>query len=173
MATSQGGLSIMSGEGKEPAAEQPALVIPGAGSGSAVAASSEVDAAPAAPAPEAEAPPPPRLKVERVDNVMGSQAGAGSSDFHIYRRHAKTEMRRQERMEADDQKKERDEDHARRVETKRKECDARTAKNAAKRRKKKDAKAKRDAIQKGAGGHAFEDDGSFMAKAKSLAEAKE
>ena len=41
------------------------------------------------------------------------------------------------------------------------------------RRKKKDAKAKRDAIQKGAGGHAFEDDGSFMAKAKALAEAKE
>ena len=48
------------------------------------------------------------------------------------------------------------------------------AKNAAKRRKKKEAKAKRDAIAKGTGGtHAFEDDGSFMAKAKALVKEKE
>ena len=60
------------------------------------------------------------------------------------------------------------------MEAKRKECEARTAKNAAKRRKKKEAKAKRDAIAKGTGGtHAFEDDGSFMAKAKALVKEKE
>ncbi|KAH8064739.1 hypothetical protein JL722_1619 [Aureococcus anophagefferens] len=69
------------------------------------------DAAPAAAAP-AEDPdkldpnPPvldkfgnPRIKTERVENVMGSQAGAGSGDFHMYRHHRRTEMLRVERME--------------------------------------------------------------------------
>ena len=80
----------------------------------------------------------------------------------------------QEPLDADDEKQRRDREHAERVEAKRKECEARTAKNAAKRRKKKEAKQKRDAIAKGTGGtHAFEDDGSFMAKAKALVKEKE
>jgi len=172
MATSQGGLRIMAGAGakKDPATEAVA-VVPGGDVKEAVAASAEVDTQ-AAPA-EADAPPP-RLRTERVDNVMGSQAGAGSSDFHIYRRHRRTEQKRQEQLDADDEKQRRDREHAERVEAKRKECEARTAKNAAKRRKKKEAKAKRDAIAKGTGGtHSFEDEGSFMAKAKALVKEKE
>ena len=48
------------------------------------------------------------------------------------------------------------------------------ASKRAKRRKKKEAKAKRDAIAKGTGGtHSFEDDGSFLAKAKALVKEKE
>ena len=171
MATSQGGLRIMAGAGakKDPATEAVA-VVPGGDVKEAVAASAEV--APTA-ATDGDAPPP-RLRTERVDNVMGSQAGAGSSDFHIYRRHRRTEQKRQEQLDADDEKQRRDREHAERVEAKRKECDARTAKNAAKRRKKKEAKAKRDAIAKGTGGtHSFEDDGSFLAKAKALVKEKE
>ena len=174
MATSQGGLRIMAGAGakKDPATEAVA-VVPGGDVKETVAASAEVDPSAAAPAAEGDAPPP-RLRTERVDNVMGSQAGAGSSDFHIYRRHRRTEQKRQEQLDADDEKQRRDREHAERVEAKRKECEARTAKNAAKRRKKKEAKAKRDAIAKGTGGtHAFEDDGSFMAKAKALVKEKE
>ena len=172
MATSQGGLRIMAAAGakKDPATEAVA-VVPGGDVKEAVAASAEV--APAT-ASEGDAPPP-RLRTERVDNVMGSQAGAGSSDFHIYRRHRRTEQKRQEQLDADDEKQRRDREHAERVEAKRKECEARTAKNAAKRRKKKEAKAKRDAIAKGTGGssHNFEDDGSFLAKAKALMKEKE
>ena len=174
MATSQGGLRIMAGAGakKDPATEAVA-VVPGGDVKEAVAASAEVDPAAPATASEGDAPPP-RLRTERVDNVMGSQAGAGSSDFHIYRRHRRTEQKRQEQLDADDEKQRRDREHAERVEAKRKECEARTAKNAAKRRKKKDAKAKRDAIAKGTGGtHSFEDDGSFLAKAKALVKEKE
>ena len=175
MATSQGGLRIMAGAGakKDPATEAVA-VVPGGDVKEAVAASAEIDPSAAATASEGDAPPP-RLRTERVDNVMGSQAGAGSSDFHIYRRHRRTEQKRQEQLDADDEKQRRDREHAERVEAKRKECEARTAKNAAKRRKKKEAKAKRDAIAKGTGGasHAFEDDGSFMAKAKALVKEKE
>ena len=175
MATSQGGLRIMAGAGakKDPATEAVA-VVPGGDVKEAVAASAEVD--PAAPTATTDGDaPPPRLRTERVDNVMGSQAGAGSSDFHIYRRHRRTEQKRQEQLDADDEKQRRDREHAERVEAKRKECEARTAKNAAKRRKKKEAKAKRDAIAKGTGGssHAFEDDGSFMARAKALVKEKE
>ena len=174
MATSQGGLRIMAGAGakKDPATE--AVVVPGGDVKEAVAASAEVDTAAPATASEGDAPPP-RLRTERVDNVMGSQAGAGSSDFHIYRRHRRTEQKRQEQLDADDEKQRRDREHAERVEAKRKECEARTAKNAAKRRKKKEAKAKRDAIAKGTGGssHNFEDDCSFLAKAKALVKEKE
>ena len=161
----------MAGAGakKDPATEAVA-VVPGGDVKEAVAASAEV-----APAEASEGDaPPPRLRTERVDNVMGSQAGAGSSDFHIYRRHRRTEQKRQEQLDADDEKQRRDREHAERVEAKRKECEARTAKNAAKRRKKKEAKAKRDAIAKGTGGtHAWEDDGSFLAKAKALVKEKE
>ncbi len=72
MATSQGGLRIMAGAGakKDPATE--AAIVPGGDVKEAVAASAEV-----APAEASEGDaPPPRLRTERVDPDMGSQAGA-------------------------------------------------------------------------------------------------
>ena len=118
----------------------------------------------------------PRIRTEKVDNVMGSQAGAGSGDFHMYRHHRRTEMLRVERMEGQAAVDEAEESHARRVEHKRKECEERTARNAEKRRKKKEAKAKRDAIAKGTGQApsevAFKDDGSFLERARAQIEAQ-
>ena len=174
MATSQGGLRIMAGAGaKKEQATEAVAVVPGGDAKEAVAASAEVDPAAPTAATDGDAPPP-RLRTERVDNVMGSQAGAGSSDFHIYRRHRRTEQKRQEQLDADDEKQRRDREHAERVEAKRKECEDRTARNAAKRRKKKENKAKRDAVYQGTGGAApLPSDGSFLARAKAQLAAEE
>ena len=108
-----------------------------------------------------------RIKVDKIDNVMGSQAGAGSGDFHMYRGHRRTEMLRVERMDRAAAVDDLEEAHEARVAAKRKECEDRTARNAEKRRKKKATKAKRDAVHAGTGGSAaFQDDGSFMEKAR-------
>ena len=105
---------------------------------------------------------------------MGSQAGAGSGDFHMYRHHRRTEMLRVERMERQAGVDDEDDAHAARVEAKRKECEDRTARNAAKRRKKKENKAKRDAVYQGTGGAAaLPSDGSFLARAKAQLAAEE
>ena len=145
MATSQGGLRIMAGAGakKDPATEAVA-VVPGGDVKEAVAASAEVDPSAAAPASEGDAPPP-RLRTERVDNVMGSQAGAGSliststggTPLGIKTPGAARRRRREARREIESTR------SASRL--KRRNARARTAKNAAKRRKKK-KKGQRDAI---------------------------
>ena len=116
----------------------------------------------------------PRVKIDKVDNVMGSQAGAGSGDFHMYRGHRRTEMLRVERMDKNAAVDAADDEHAARVAAKRKECEDRTARNAAKRRKKKENKAKRDAVHQGTGGAApLPSDGSFLARAKAQLAAEE
>mmetsp|Transcript_5409 Transcript_5409/g.16759 ORF Transcript_5409/g.16759 Transcript_5409/m.16759 type:complete len:169 (+) Transcript_5409:1046-1552(+) len=157
MATSEGGLRIPNIPTKATEAIGEAI-------------QAEVAAAPP-PADPADDTGAGRVRTERIENVMGSQAGAGSSDFHIYRRHRRTEANRLDRMDREWEAQTADEEHAARVDAKKRECEERTAKNAAKRRKKKEAKAKRDAIHKGTGGAgpAFEDDGSFLERAKAMA----
>lgn len=75
--------------------------------------------------------------VERVNNVMGSTAGAGSGDFHHYRHTRRREMMRMENMEKDATEDQAEEDFAARVEAKRKECQERTRRNAEKRKRKR------------------------------------
>ena len=106
-----------------------------------------------------------RTRAGDVRDLLGAKGLGDGGEIAAYAK---------EQLDADDAKQRRDREHAERVEAKRKECEARTAKNAAKRRKKKEAKLKRDAIAKGTGGtHSFEDDGSFLAKAKALVKEKE
>ena len=101
------------------------------------------------------------LGTERVQNAMGSQAGAGSCDFHLYRAARRTEMMRVEKIQAQAQKDSLDDDFQKRMAQRTKECDDRTKKNAEKRKRKREAKK----IKKN---NAFPDDGSFLEKAKLL-----
>jgi len=81
------------------------------------------------------APPPPRP--EKVDNVSGSSAGAGSCDFHVYRAARNREIVRLEQLESTRAQEAERAEFAARVEENRKEADARTRKNAEKRNKRK------------------------------------
>eukprot|EP00919_Chromeraceae_sp_WS-2016_P055801 GHVR01132519.1.p1 GENE.GHVR01132519.1~~GHVR01132519.1.p1 ORF type:complete len:132 (+),score=43.04 GHVR01132519.1:110-505(+) len=78
--------------------------------------------------------------IERVNNVWGSCAGAGSDFFHLYNNTRRNEMERLKKMDEDwEVKVEADEFETRRLQ--RKELvDNKTLKNSLKRKKKKEAK---------------------------------
>jgi len=107
--------------------------------------------------------------VERVMNVMGSCAGAGSGDFHTYRHTRRTELTRLERIEQSAKEEELDAEFDRRVAEKRRECEERTKRNAEKRRRKKD----RAKLRESAPPPPVANDGSFLAKALAAAAAAE
>ena len=83
----------------------------------------------------------------KVDNVMGSTAGAGSGDFHVYRAFRRREMLRVERMEKDAELEEANDEFEAARDGKRKACEERLSKNAAKRKRRREK-------QKAAGGAA-------------------
>ncbi|KAJ1461934.1 hypothetical protein M885DRAFT_505949 [Pelagophyceae sp. CCMP2097] len=116
-----------------------------------------------------------RVEKQKVNNVMGSTAGAGSGDFHMYRHSRRTEMLRVEGMERSAEQEALDDAFDERVSSKRKECEDRTAKNAEKRRKKKEASKKAAAVDKTLLPDAvpISNDGSFLEQAKRLVEAQQ
>ncbi|CAM9183689.1 unnamed protein product [Choristocarpus tenellus] len=81
-----------------------------------------------------------KLQVDKTENVMGSCAGAGSGEFHMYRAHRRREMHRMAALEE-----ELAQDEARAnleaVAAKgREECEERTRKKAEKRKRRKEKK---------------------------------
>ncbi|XP_013145223.1 PREDICTED: PRKR-interacting protein 1 homolog [Papilio polytes] len=87
-------------------------------------------------------PEPPRQKTlapppDFVRNVMGSSAGAGSGEFHVYRHLRRKEYARQKFIQEKSEKEKLDDEYHRKIEENRKAAEDKTAKKRAKRLKKK------------------------------------
>ncbi|CAH2096101.1 unnamed protein product [Euphydryas editha] len=78
-------------------------------------------------------PPPPDF----VRNVMGSSAGAGSGEFHVYRHLRRKEYARQKFIQEKSEKEKLDEEYQRKIEENKRIAEEKTAKKRAKRLKKK------------------------------------
>ncbi|KAJ1519999.1 hypothetical protein ONE63_004230 [Megalurothrips usitatus] len=74
---------------------------------------------------------------EFVRNVMGSSAGAGSGEFHVYRHLRRKEYARQKFIQERAEKDSLSDDYHRRIEENRRKAEEETAKKRAKRLKKK------------------------------------
>ncbi|GLD91681.1 hypothetical protein PINS_up000214 [Pythium insidiosum] len=84
-----------------------------------------------------------KFHFNRVDNVSGSSAGAGSGEFHMYRAARRREMERVERMEKEYAARKAQEDFEAKRLQKKQEFEARANKRADKRRRRKErAKAR-------------------------------
>lgn len=103
----------------------------------------------------------PRAPAEFVRDVMGSSAGAGSGEFHVYRGYRRRENARQAYIQVKGEKDELDRTYHEKLEENQKLADKKTAKKRAKRlkqkqnllaKKKKKEKAAEKAKRKGEGG---------------------
>jgi len=82
----------------------------------------------------------PNKAAEFVYNVMGSSAGAGSGEFHVYRQIRRKEYARQKVMDERKSKEDLNEAYHAKLEENEREAEERTAKKRAKRQKKKEKK---------------------------------
>ncbi len=99
-------------------------------------------------------PPPPDF----VRNVMGSSAGAGSGEFHVYRHLRRKEYARQKYIQESAKLDAEDVEFQRRIEQHKEEADQKTAKKRAKRLKKKmKAKQKKNGSKSANGGNSKSD----------------
>ncbi|KAG8183723.1 hypothetical protein JTE90_002788 [Oedothorax gibbosus] len=85
---------------------------------------------------------------EFVRNVMGSSAGAGSGEFHVYRHLRRKEYTRQKMIDEKAELEKLDEEYSRKIDENKKKMEERTAKKRAKRLKQK-ARLKRLKALKG------------------------
>mmetsp|Transcript_10696 Transcript_10696/g.12257 ORF Transcript_10696/g.12257 Transcript_10696/m.12257 type:complete len:147 (-) Transcript_10696:1487-1927(-) len=77
------------------------------------------------------------VKVDKIENIHGSTAGASSSSFHIFRKHRRTEMFRLAEMDREHETKLLNEALANKRKQNEVEANRKTNKNAEKRRRKK------------------------------------
>ncbi|XP_004448357.2 PRKR-interacting protein 1 [Dasypus novemcinctus] len=82
----------------------------------------------------------PRPPPEFVRDVMGSSAGAGSGEFHVYRHLRRREYQRQDYMDAMSEKQKLDADFQKRLERNKVAAEEQTAKRRKKRQKLKEKK---------------------------------
>ncbi|CAM4535828.1 unnamed protein product [Leuciscus chuanchicus] len=93
-----------------------------------------------APIPERPKDWNPRAPPEFVRDVMGSSAGAGSGEFHVYRHLRRREYQRQDFLERISEKQKMDEDYIAKVKENQEAAVERTAKRRKKREKLKQKK---------------------------------
>ena len=79
------------------------------------------------------------VKVEKITNVHGSTAGAGSGDFHMYRALRRKEMKRQVLMQVEDRREKREIEKQNRLD----EIEDKEQQRRDRRRSKKDKKVER------------------------------
>ncbi|XP_077167614.1 PRKR-interacting protein 1 [Paroedura picta] len=82
----------------------------------------------------------PRPPPEFVRDVMGSSAGAGSGEFHVYRHLRRREYQRQDFMDAMAEKQKLDEEYQKKLEKNKMVAEEQTAKRRRKRQKLKEKK---------------------------------
>lgn len=82
----------------------------------------------------------PRAPPEFVRDVMGSSAGAGSGEFHVYRHLRRREYQRQDFLDKMSERQNKEQDYLDKVEQNKVEADERTAKRRKKRDKLKQKK---------------------------------
>jgi len=92
--------------------------------------------------PEQRAQKDPNKAPEFVYNVMGSSAGAGSGEFHVYRQIRRKEFARQKILNEQNSKDELNEEYHAKLAENERIAEERTAKKRAKRQKKRDNKKK-------------------------------
>ncbi|XP_029966232.1 PRKR-interacting protein 1 homolog [Salarias fasciatus] len=94
----------------------------------------------AAPIPDRPKEWNPRAPPEFVRDVMGSSAGAGSGEFHVYRHLRRREYQRQDFLDKMSEKQDRDQRYLHKVEENKQAAEERTAKRRKKREKLKQKK---------------------------------
>lgn len=82
----------------------------------------------------------PRAPPEFVRDVMGSSAGAGSGEFHVYRHLRRREYQRQDFLDKISEKQTKDEEYLEKLERNKQAAEERTAKRRKKREKMKQKK---------------------------------
>lgn len=89
----------------------------------------------AAPIPDRPKEWNPRAPPEFVRDVMGSSAGAGSGEFHVYRHLRRREYQRQDFLDKMADKQNKDDEYLEKLEKNKEEAEGRTAKRRKKREK--------------------------------------
>ena len=101
------------------------------------------------------------VQPEKVVNPYGSAAGAGSGDFHLYRKARAREMQRIQHLDQDEKARLQDAEFQKMLETNKREAEERTERRRKKRQRQKEAKQRKMNLQRaGVNIHSSKDSGA-------------